>query len=314
MSDKALQDWLKRKSGDSSPTKLSAEEKAELARFDRLWEAAAPAANDLTVDTDAAWAKVDDRLFGDEKVVSINRGRTSWLSIAATLIVLVVAAFLVRGYLAEDTGSLQFATNAEASEFSLPDGTRIYLNKNSQLTYNQDDNTRMVKLEGEAFFDVARNEDQPFSITTGELVTTVLGTSFNIRAYANEPGEVVVKTGKVAVALADQEVILTPDEKVTYEPQARKLSQKKEALVDAEAWRTRALNFKSAPLGEVITILENVYGREIDLRNPALTNCPFNSSFKDAELSDILADISFVLGAEIIEDGGTVSINGGDCE
>lgn len=318
MNDKALQDWLKSKSGGPASSKLTEEEQAELARFDRLWEAAAPAASDLVVDSDAAWTKVDERLFGADKVVGINRrGRGRWLQIAAALLVLALAVFAARTYLAKGSGdleTLEYATTTEANKFTLPDGTQIFLNKHSQLAFSADENNRMVTLVGEAFFDVTRNEEQPFSITTGDVVTTVLGTSFNIRAYANEPSEVVVKSGKVAVAAADQEVVLQPDEKVVYQPKAKELSKKQPAVVDAEAWRTKVLDFTGAPLSEVISTLEKVYDRKIEIKNLSSGKCPYTSSFQGADLPAILADISFVLGVEVTENSDRIIVDGSSCE
>ncbi|MEM9928853.1 MAG: FecR domain-containing protein, partial [Bacteroidota bacterium] len=249
MSDKGLHSWLKRQESGKVPPGLTADEQAELARYDRLWEAAAPPASTLEVDTNAAWAKLDDRLFGDEKIVALDaeasrqrtsRSRFSILRIAAALLVLAVAAFTIVGYLNEDRATvLAFSTTSDTEEVKLPDGSIITLNKDTELTYVADKNTRQLELTGEAFFDVARDEARPFTIITGDLTTTVLGTSFNIRAYPDEELEVSVKSGKVAVAAAEEEVVLVKAEKVTYEPKAKTLAPKATAVVEADVWKTQ---------------------------------------------------------------------------
>lgn len=81
---------------------------------------------------------------------------------------------------------------------SLPDGTRVWLNQNTEIDYPArfSKNERNVTLKGEAFFEVKRDPSRPFIITSGAVKTTVLGTSFNVRAYNDNDAQVSVRTGK----------------------------------------------------------------------------------------------------------------------
>lgn len=323
MSDKGLHNWLNKQNGGQLPEKLSEAEREELARYDRLWEAAAPPASRMEVDTDAAWAKLDDRLFGDEKIIPLNakksasagQSRFNLLRIAAALILLAVAAFTIVGYLNEPASTvLAFHTTDKVEEIALPDGSKISLNVNSELTYTEGASTRQVELLGEAFFDVARNEEQPFVITTGDLTTTVLGTSFNIRAYPDQKQEVSVKSGKVAVAAAEEKVILVKKEKVVYEPEQKKLTEKEDAIVDANVWQTRKLEFEDVKLGDILPVLEAYYGKKF-IASEAIINCKHSVDDIGAYSLDKALDLlSFTWEVEMEQKQDTVFIRGDRCK
>ncbi|MEL6356388.1 MAG: FecR domain-containing protein, partial [Bacteroidota bacterium] len=187
-----------------------------------------------------------------------------------------------------------------------------HLNENSELTFIAGRNSRELSLTGEAFFDVARDEERPFSITTGEVTTTVLGTSFNVRAYPNEPVEVAVTSGRVEVADADEEVVITEEQVVTYEPVTKVLSAPKEDVVQAEAWVREELVVKGKRLEDVIPALERFFGREIEFGNPALRNCIVEeSTFYADDWAGAMANLAFRYGAK--EQGGRIVLTGDEC-
>ena len=296
MKDQDLLNWLsgKQKGATAGPEPLSAEEKAELSRFDKIWENANPPAGELEVDTDAAWNKLDDRLFGDAEEttaplsIAARGGKVRTLSqtllrIAAIGAFLLVAGTAVYVALTNDSGNpeifLADTTADQTEELLLADGTRVVLNEKRSFSYQDPTGERRVKLEGEAFFDVARDEAKPFIITTGELETRVLGTSFNVRAYPAEPVEVAVASGSVQVSDDDEKVVLKPDELVTYVPEAKKLSTTKTNQVNAQAWAKKELDYTDTRLEELLPALERFYGRKIEVTNPALLNCPLTAKF-----------------------------------
>lgn len=120
-------------------------------------------------------------------------------------------------------------SSANISKVILPDGSIVWLKAYSKLSYPEQfsDTNREVKLEGEALFEVAENPKKPFVITCGELKTTVLGTSFNIRANRKDI-EVNVLTGKVALSseYSDSNMILLPNEMGCLIKEIKKLLKK----------------------------------------------------------------------------------------
>ena len=114
----------------------------------------------------------------------------------------------------------EVATKRGSKSFiKLPDGTQVWLNADSKLTFKENfgDNTREVSLNGEAFFDVFHDAEHPFIIHTGKADVKVLGTTFNIRNYAlDKTMEATLIKGKIEVTLTDR-----PDEKIIIHPQEK---------------------------------------------------------------------------------------------
>ena len=143
------------------------------------------------------------------KVVGLNKQKSTsrWIGWAAAAVIALAVGFWFTSQPAMgDTKLLVASTKYKAQKtVTLADGTKVWLNGNSELTYPAtfEADHRTVQLTGEAFFDVTKNPTKPFIITTNKAKVTVLGTSFNVRAITAESAtEVVVKTGKVGLRVA----------------------------------------------------------------------------------------------------------------
>jgi ferric-dicitrate binding protein FerR (iron transport regulator) len=158
-------------------------------------------------------------------------------------------------------------------QISLPDGTRIWLSPGTHISYPDRfyAKERLVKLEGEAFFDVVHDEDHPFVIQSGRLKTVVLGTSFNVKAYPDQIiSEVTVVTGKVGVQEYDlpksQQVIMERNQRAVYNRNNRLLL--KEDYPNASKFlsqRTGLFNYDGAALQTVVDDLSMQYDIHITL-------------------------------------------------
>jgi hypothetical protein len=185
-----------------------------------------------------------------------------------------------------------------ALAIKLEDGSMVTLQPGSKVNFPQHShpNKREIYLDGEAFFDVSKNAERPFFVYYNNLVTHVLGTSFNIRSDSrNKQVEVLVVTGKVQVyensnKFSDKTpktngVILTPNQKVIYKEDERQFTA---SLVndplplaqDAQksASVTATFNFEEAHLLQVFQLLEKTYGIEIVVENDRLYNCLFTGN------------------------------------
>ncbi|MBC6608802.1 FecR domain-containing protein [Hymenobacter sp. BT188] len=187
----------------------------------------------------------------------------------------------------------------QIDSLTLPDGSRIVLNAGSTLTYPTKfaANRRDVSLEGEAYFRVAKNPAQPFVVHSGSLQTWVVGTSFNIYAYARAARqEVTVLTGAVSVrdAASQQHVALQPAQRAVFERTTRKLRKVRIAKPGLSlAWQRGQLRFEDAPLEEVLDKLSTRHGVLIRPRARRLDNCRLTVHFEDETLPEVLQ----VLGA-----------------
>lgn len=185
----------------------------------------------------------------------------------------------------------QIATvSGERKLVYLPDSSMVTLNGNSSLKYQASfsGDTREVELSGEAFFEVKENPSQPFIITSGQAVTKVLGTSFNLLAQrGSKEVAVSVVTGKVSLASleAQQEIILTPGFTGKLLPTG-KLAKVETTATENPSWKT--LSFENTSLKEVSVQLSTFFGVAVDLSNPSLQNCSFTGTFENPNLKEIL--------------------------
>ena len=208
---------------------------------------------------DASWEKFQKKLTPKvEKAPSHNLSITyrRILSYAA-----VIALFLLSGYMyflpevpAEIAKVTENTTSGQAREVKLPDGSTVMLSANSELSYSFTEAKRFIELKGHARFEVARNENAPFTVNTPSTTITVLGTGFDVDAYPNSNVKVFVNHGKVKVENENQEAILTQNQGV--------ISQNKELV----SWNHKQnplevhnqyLKFDNAPLDFVLETLNH---------------------------------------------------------
>lgn len=177
----------------------------------------------------------------------------------------------------------------------LPDGSKVTLNANSSLRYDERFKPRHIELKGEAYFDVVPNATQPFSIETEEVRTVVLGTTFSVRAYKGKATEVAVFTGKVSVQnkqpSAASRVVL-PGEVATRRKNDAQINVTKQASTNVLAWRNRELVFENQPLRVVVEDLEHYFGVTIK-GDQKLLNCRYTGTFKQPKLNEVLETIAF---------------------
>ena len=180
---------------------------------------------------------------------------------------------------------------------TLADGTKIWLNADSKIRYPGEftGTTREVYLNGEAFFDVAKNASMPFIIHLSNGTVRVLGTSFNVRAYDNEKIiETSVASGSVAFIPKYEKskkkqdtVFLSPDNKVRY------LFTKEEVIIETtdsredKAWIAGKMAFKGFTFEEIAIELERAFGKKIVFVSDAVRSYRLTGSFQDNSLEEI---------------------------
>lgn len=222
-----------------------------------------------------------------------------YMKVAAMLLIpLMVAGGLVYTYLTksirafnEENVAMQiYAPMGSRVSFNLPDGTTGMLNSGSRLDYSVPFTThRIVKIEGEAWFEVYRDEEHPFEITTGSSVVKVMGTSFNISAYPAEKYiEVVLNSGRVEYhsGISEEKVILMPSERlVCYGGKTSK------SVVDPDkysAWTEGKLVFRGDLMAEVARRIERWYNVRVIIADKELEKYSFRATFQDDSLEEVL--------------------------
>lgn len=295
----------------------STENEKEFNRFSKLWEKSSSLPALTAPNLSAAWEKVNPE-SREPKVIHLQANR--WWAMAAA-----VALFLVAGWIGMEANKntpfmFELAYESTISEndvkeVKLPDGTLVWLNTKSKLWFPSEfgKNERKVVLEGEAYFEVAHNKAKPFTIFANGTETTVLGTSFNLRAYKEQATELVLVSGKVQFSKADQQVILKPGEIVTTTSEEVKIEVAENLNLNFQSWKTRQLVFDNSELSEVAQTLQRHFRRAVILKGNGLGNCKFTGKFEQPELNEILEIIEAAGNLEIIEDNNSVIIKGQGC-
>lgn len=187
-------------------------------------------------------------------------------------------------------------------EFILPDSTKVWLNSNSRLTYdnNFSKESRSVKLEGEGFFEVTKDKQKPFNVEMDNVSIEVLGTKFNARNYKHEDiEEVVLAKGSVKISgNMFASVILNPNERFTLN---KKRYHKKIELVSSHnysTWFDKHLNFEESTLEDIFTQLEKWYNVKIDVSSNVNLYSRMSLKIFHEPIDDILRVISTINNLE----------------
>lgn len=266
--------------------------------------------------TPAAQQAYLDALYKDVrqsiKVVPITSRRRLFLRIAAIAVIVLGAGLLYILMRQQSTPAMTLECVAGVQEATLPDGSVVALNAGSKLEYLVKGDTREVTLEGEAFFVVKADPNQPFVITSGKVRTRVLGTSFNIQAYPKDDHiSVSVVSGKVEMSKAAEKIVLEKGEKGLYNKQQGNLSQA--VFSDPpSAWVNGELNFFHMPLAEVAKVLERSYQVTIDISNNSSKQCEITGKFRiNQSIDEVLQLICKTIDATYEVEGSRIRIQAG---
>lgn len=157
--------------------------------------------------------------------------------------------------------------NGEHKRVILPDGTSVTLNAGSYLRYPREfiTDVRRIEMNGEAFFEVTRDEEKPFLIHTKDADVKVLGTSFNVKAFdMDEQLTVSVQTGKVQVDLPEAMMRLLPDEQFVMDKTKGEFQKRNEDARLSTVWIKGGLYFNRTPIRTVVNELVRMYNRTIE--------------------------------------------------
>lgn len=219
-------------------------------------------------------------------------------------------------------------TTQQVQLLQLPDASRVTLQPGSSLRYTTAlaGPRREVYLEGEAFFQVHKNPQRPFLVFTNQVVTTVLGTSFDVKAYPGQAQALVaVREGKVAVQPRETAqldvtpthpaklgVLLLPNQQVVYSVASRRL--RKELVDKPVVLVPQAFEFEERPVAEVFAALEKAYGVPIHYDQQKLAGCTVSITFYDEPLFEKLGLLCRSLGAYYTLADTQITIHSTGCQ
>lgn len=212
---------------------------------------------------------------------------------------------------------------------NLPDGSSVILKKGSMLSYPTafDKISREVYLTGEGFFEIARNPEKPFYVHANQIITKVLGTSFNIRAYPRQQISVSVNTGLVSVyeatgkdvktAHADRSLkglLLSANQQAVYAGDRILRMDARTQTEQPVAEEVMTFEYEEKPVGEIFTELEKAYGITIVYDSTVIGKCPVTASLTGEPLNEKLKLLCKAVRAGYETVGGKIVVTGKGCD
>ena len=213
--------------------------------------------------------------------------------------------------------------NGNRTKIVLPDGSQVWLNAGSNLDYNNstfNKDLREVSLNGEAYFDVTKNESKPFIIHTKKMDIKVVGTIFNVRSYSDEKfAEAALLKGSIEVTLKDRDekIILKPNEKISVANEISKTDTKPEKVTTVRskpvlapqfevielkpnptdniigeiAWTQNKLYFDDQTLEDIGHLIERWFGKKVTIANESLKTVRYRGNFENETMEEVLSSL-----------------------
>ncbi len=252
----------------------------------------------------------------DKKIVQINNQKRKkqiviyMYSAAAILVLMVCFTLLSYNIKQSSTTILTFQTKQTADSIQLADGTMVYLSPNSIFSYPQkfSAKTRNVTLEkGNAFFKVFHNPQKPFVITSGDIKTKVLGTSFNIHIN-KEQYSVVVHTGKVNVSSGGGSINLLPFHEGVYSKKDNQFKVKRVSAEEINPWYNSDITLTNQSLETILKVVVQKYGIDHFSVNPELLKHKATVFIgKQASLCSVIKQINYITNLKLIANGEKIT-------
>lgn len=302
--------------------KATAENEAEARQTEKAWEMAERYKSGFQPDASAGFAQLKAKMQAAEPKIIPMKPRRNWVAIAASVALLAGCFVVWQLYTSPSTTAMVSVTTkaGERREVRLPDGSQVVLNENSSIAFSPDmqtESSRRLNLNGEAYFDIAKDANRPFIIATAYANVKVLGTAFNVRAYRDEAQtEVEVERGKVALGAgtSKEALVLTAGQRGLCRLDGS-LDRAKSPELPAHSWRTGKLDFRGVPMKQVVEALERHYKIQIDFHDSGIANCPFSGKFDQAPLEAVMETIKVTLDAKTARLAESkYRISGGGCK
>ncbi|WP_430814211.1 FecR family protein [Carboxylicivirga sp. RSCT41] len=204
------------------------------------------------------------------------------------------------------------APEGQITTITLADGSEITLNEGSQLSVPIEfgKTNRKVNLNGEGYFKVSKNKDLVFSVISGKQEVKVLGTIFNIRAYANESRMITsLEEGVVRWELEDKHITLKPGMQVVYDSENSSIEQNQVDVNSVRQWALGRYMYQDAPFEEIISVIEKWYGVQVRWNAKEFEGKHFNGVIKrSSSLEETLSLISLMTPIDYTVKGEIVTI------
>lgn len=262
-------------------------------------------------ETNLAWNKLSQRIKQDKNpFAGFIMTNKIVLSIAASVILFLSIGLVF--LLQKNSQMMKLQTAYNQSEVVLSDGSIVHLNGNSELEYPSkfESKNRIVKLKGEAFFNVQSDKNHPFIIEAENARIHVIGTAFNVKTFSDTKNvEVLVSEGKVRLQNSQnpkQQIDLIKGD--FAELASNNLKTKKISDINYLSWQTKILSFNNTPLQEVITVLNRTYAVKIVLESEEIGKFALTSTYNQMKVNALLDAICLTFNLNQKEENDSIII------
>lgn len=261
------------------------------------------------------WDRVSDKISSKESeknILPLKSSRWKYFSIAASIAILfsigIFAVYKNTQKISPEHNYLVEVPLGQKSKITLSDGSVVWLNAGSSLTYSDafGKKNRHVSLIGEAYFDVAKSK-QKFVVTTPEYAIEVKGTKFNVAAYPDDDYSCTsLLEGSVHLIYRDAMLDMKPGETLQLDKMTRKIVKKRSNVAHSMSWSENRIEFDNIRLADLIKKLSREYNRDILLSNEDLACKSFSISIRNQQtLHEVLKAIANIVPMRIIQTNDT---------
>lgn len=273
-------------------------------------------------ETDKAWQKLVMQIEPEKmQETSVTKRRWlrgyKWMRIAAVftgLILLSVTYLVYRNSVPEEYAFTVEAPLGERSRMVLPDGTLIWLNSGSHVEYSAGfrKNNRTIRLIGEAYFEVKKNEEIPFIVQTKHCSVKVLGTRFNVSAYPDDDftETTLIEGGVELISDLNEPLRMVPGERVVYNHKTNQMYKENVTAENFSSWTCNRLDFEEITLKDLMKKLSRRYNVKITIASEELAEKKFSGSLINGEtLTEVLSAINLIVPIEVTRQNDAVYIH-----
>lgn len=266
----------------------------------KLWKLLSLREKMMKIDEGKAFQKISSKLFANKEI-------SFWVHLQRIAAILFLPLVFYTGYQfylsrqkpVQDSTVFNTAETplGMRSSLTLPDGTKVWLNAGSKLSYPVlfSDKFREVKLSGEAFFEVEKNKRWPFIVSAGNMNVIVTGTTFNCNAYPeNNQIQTVLVEGRVTVinASATETEEMDPGELASFNKDNQLITKKRTDLEKYIAWKSGKLMFRDDSMSTVVEKLQRWYNVKIVIEDKEILDYIYTATFIDESLDQVLKMLS----------------------
>jgi transmembrane sensor len=262
----------------------------------RLWNLFEIHRKVQNIDERKAYQKISNQIFSRKKLNALG-----WIQRVAAILLLPVIVASVFYFYSEKHSHNQFSSVYNTvetplgmrSSLTLPDGTKVWLNAGSSIRYPVlfADDSRKISLTGEAYFEVKKDKNWPFVVSTKNMNVMVTGTTFNCNAYPeNDQVQTVLVEGQVTLAnqSATELATMNPGELAIFNNDNQQITKTKTDLQKYIAWKSGKLMFRDDKMHKVVEKLERWYNVEFEIEDPEIANYVYTATFINESLDQVL--------------------------